>query len=120
MDKLSDGLKKVLLAGIGTVAVTAEKSKEILDEILKRLVSKNIGLEVNTGGYHYGLGQPNPCACVIRRYKELGGEIITIGADAHSPEKIGYDFPKAASLLKECGFDYYTVFQDRKPQFLKL
>ena len=32
MDKLSDGLKKVLLAGIGTVAVTAEKSKEILDE----------------------------------------------------------------------------------------
>lgn len=97
-----------------------ENYKEILDEILKRLVSKNIGLEVNTGGYHYGLGQPNPCACVIRRYKELGGEIITIGADAHSPEKIGYDFPKAASLLKECGFDYYTVFQDRKPQFLKL
>ena len=36
MDKLSDGLKKVLLAGIGTVAVTAEKSKEILDEMVKK------------------------------------------------------------------------------------
>lgn len=36
MDKLSDGLKKVLLAGIGTVAVTAEKSKEVLDEMVKR------------------------------------------------------------------------------------
>lgn len=37
MDKLSDGLKKVLLAGIGTVAVTAEKSKEILDEMVKKV-----------------------------------------------------------------------------------
>lgn len=36
MDNLGDGLKKVLLAGIGAVAVTAEKSKEILDEMVRR------------------------------------------------------------------------------------
>lgn len=36
MEKLTDGLKKVVLAGIGTVAVTAEKSKEIIDEMAKR------------------------------------------------------------------------------------
>ena len=56
--------------------------KEILDEILRTLIRKNIGIELNTGGYHYGLGEPNPCVNVIRRYHELGGEIITIGADA--------------------------------------
>ena len=36
MERLTDGLKKILLAGIGTVAVTAEKSKEVLDEMVKR------------------------------------------------------------------------------------
>lgn len=34
--ELGDGLKKLLLAGVGTVAVTAEKSKEILDELVKK------------------------------------------------------------------------------------
>ena len=36
MGSLGDGVKKVLLAGIGTVAVTAEKSKEVLDKMAER------------------------------------------------------------------------------------
>ena len=47
MERLTDGLKKILLAGIGTVAVTAEKSKEVLDEMVKR--GEVIGLGGNTG-----------------------------------------------------------------------
>lgn len=97
-----------------------EKYQDILDGILKKLVDTNVGLEVNTGGYHYGLGEPNPCTAIIRRYRELGGEIITIGADAHTPDKIGYAFDRAAQVLKKCGFEYYTVFEDRKPGFMKL
>lgn len=94
--------------------------QDILDEILRRLISKGVGIELNTGGYHYGLGEPNPCTAVIRRYRQLGGEIITIGADAHMPDKIAYNFDRAAAVLQECGFNYYTVFHDRKPEFLKL
>lgn len=94
--------------------------QDILDAILKKLVEKQIGLEINTGGYHYGLGEPNPCTDIIRRYKQLGGEIVTIGADAHTPDKIGYAFDRAAQVLKECGFEYYTVFSGRKPEFIKL
>lgn len=78
------------------------------------------GIELNTGGFHYGLGEPNPCRAIIRRYRQLGGEIITIGADAHSPDKISYAFDKAADILVDCGFTYYTVFKDRKPEFIKL
>ncbi len=78
------------------------------------------GIELNTGGYHYGLGEPNPCTAVIRRYRELGGEIITIGADAHTPDKIACAFDKAASVLEACGFRYYTIFKDRKPEFISL
>ena len=94
--------------------------QDILDEILRTLISKNIGIELNTGGYHYGLGEPNPCAAVIRRYRQLGGEIITIGADAHKPENIAHSFQKACEILTDCGFQYYTVFRNRKAEFLPL
>ena len=36
MEKLSDNLKKIFLAGVGAVAVTAEKSKELLDEMVEK------------------------------------------------------------------------------------
>lgn len=61
-----------------------------------------------------------PAVRSFARYRQLGGEIITIGADAHSPDKISYAFDKAADILVDCGFTYYTVFKDRKPEFIKL
>ena len=36
MEKLGESLKKLLLIGIGTAAVTAEKSKEVLDDLVKK------------------------------------------------------------------------------------
>lgn len=78
---------------------TYERYQDILDEILRTVIARGRGIELNTGGFHYGLGEPNPCRAVIRRYRELGGEIITVGADAHGPEKIAYDFDKAAAIL---------------------
>ena len=97
-----------------------ERYQDILDEILRTVIDKNLGIELNTGGFHYGLGEPNPCRAVIRRYRELGGEIITIGADAHTPDKIAYAFDRAADVLRDCGFSYYTVFKNRQPVFHKL
>ncbi len=97
-----------------------EKFSDILDEILRELISRGKGLELNTGGYKYGLDQPNPCAAVLRRYRELGGEIITLGSDAHAPEDIAHSFSFLPKLLRQAGFDYYTVFQNRSPVFLPL
>lgn len=94
--------------------------QDILDEILRTILDKGMGIEINTGGYRYGLGEPNPCGRILRRYRELGGEIITVGADAHAPEQIAFSFDKAAALLSDCGFRYYTVFHNRKPEFIKL
>lgn len=94
--------------------------EEIINEILKKLIQLGKGIEINTGGFKYGLGHPNPTEDIIRRYKELGGEIITLGADAHSTEHVGFDFEKLPHILKNAGFEYYTVFRQRKPEFLKL
>lgn len=99
---------------------TYEKFKDIIDAILTQLISKGKGIEVNTGGFKYGLGHPNPTEDIIKRYRELGGEIITMGADAHVPEYVAYEFDKTAQIIKNCGFKYYTVFKNRKAEFIPL
>lgn len=91
-----------------------------IDPILRHLTEQGKCLEINTGGFKYGLGQPHPDASVLRRYRELGGELITIGSDAHSPEYLAYDFLRVRELLASLGFRYYTVFSGRRPEMLPL
>ena len=93
---------------------------DILDTILRELILRGKGIEINTGGFKYGLGHPNPTEDILRRYRELGGEIITIGADAHRPEHVAYDFSRVPDILKGAGFTHFTVFRERKPVFLPL
>ena len=93
---------------------------DIIDEILKLLIEKEKGLEVNSAGLKYGLPFAHPHPDVLKRYRELGGEIITIGADAHKPEHIAYDFAKAEEILKSYGFKYYTEFFEQKPVLKQL
>ena len=92
----------------------------LTDEILKLLIEKGKGIEINTGGFKAGLGVPNPCPDILRRYRELGGEIITTGSDAHFPHYAGYFFDEAQEILRSCGFRYFTVYKERKPSFVKL
>ena len=76
--------------------------------------------EINSKGYSAGLGQPNPCKDIIVRYKELGGDIITIGSDAHTPQSMCFEFERVEALLLECGFRQYAVFSERHPEFYPL
>lgn len=94
--------------------------QDVIDEILKTLIKHEKGIEINTSGYKYGLGHPHPKTEVLKRYKELGGEIITIGSDAHKPEHLAYNFQHAGELLKSLGYDYHTVFKKGKPIMIKL
>lgn len=96
------------------------KYADIIDEMLKAIIHAGKGIEINTAGFKYGLGYAHPQTDVLIRYKELGGELITIGSDGHKPEHLGYDFPRAEELLISLGFEYYTTFEKRKPFFHKL
>jgi len=97
-----------------------EKFADIIDEILRTLIEKGKGIELNTAGFKYGLGHAHPTLDTLKRYKELGGEIITIGSDAHAPDQVAWSFDKVPTILKDAGFEYYTVFKERKPKFIKL
>lgn len=94
-----------------------EEYMDIVDAILKELISQNRGIELNTSGLKSGLKTANPHTTILKRYRELGGEIITIGSDAHSPSYIAYEFDRAKAFLLECNFKYYTTFKKKQPQF---
>lgn len=94
-----------------------KKSMDVIDVILKQLISQNRGIEINTSGLKNGLKTANPHTTILKRYRELGGEIITIGSDAHTPAYIAYEFDRAKEFLLESSFKYYTTFKKKQPQF---
>lgn len=96
------------------------KYRDILDEILKALLDREKGIEVNTGGLKEGLRELHPCKDILKRYRELGGEIVTVGSDSHDTGHIAAHFHRAAEILLECGFRYYTVFEKRIPEFCRI
>ena len=91
-----------------------EEYGQLFDEILVKLIKKNKGIEINTSPLKSGLLDTNPNIQVLKRYKELGGKIITVGSDAHLPEHVGSDFDTAKSILSESGFTYFNIFSERK------
>jgi len=94
--------------------------EEKLRQILKNLIINGKGIEINCSGFS------NPMICdsipsldVIKLYKDLGGEIITVGSDAHKIEQTGQGLKEGFGILRQLGFQYVTVFEKRKPLFLK-
>lgn len=93
---------------------------DVTDTIFKLLIESGRGLEVNTSGYRYGLGRTNPKPEYLRRFKELGGEILTLGSDAHSPDHIASNFPKAQDMLLSLGFKYLARYEGMKPRMVRI
>lgn len=95
-----------------------EEHREIVDEILRILVRKGKGMEMNTSGMDR-CGGYLPTADIIRRFRELGGEIVTVGSDAHTSSRVGQYTFQVCDILKDI-FGYVCTFEDRKPIFHKL
>ena len=93
---------------------------DIFEELFQILVARGQGIEINTGSLYRGLSFPHPHTDILKMYKDAGGEIITVGSDAHHAEHIGYGFDVARELLLSHGFRYYTTFKERKPEFHKI
>lgn len=92
--------------------------RELIDEILRTLVEKGKGLEVNTSGMDV-CGAYLPAADYLRRFKELGGEIVTVGSDAHDTRRVGQYCREASNMVQDI-FGYVCTFADRKPTFHKI
>ncbi|NLZ45825.1 MAG: histidinol-phosphatase HisJ family protein [Clostridiales bacterium] len=93
---------------------------DIIEEIFKTIIQNGNGIEINTSGLRQKYGQPFPTPNYVKMYKDLGGEILTLGSDAHRPEDIGKGIKEGTEIAKICGFKYIAYYKERKPNFIKL
>ncbi|MDI3342069.1 MAG: histidinol-phosphatase HisJ family protein [Sphaerobacter sp.] len=93
--------------------------EEEIRAVLRACIERGIGIEINTGTTRRA-GVPSPGPEALRWYREMGGEILTIGSDAHRAEHIGYELAQAVALARAAGFTHLTRFEARQPRFIPL
>jgi histidinol-phosphatase (PHP family) len=88
---------------------------EPIREALRRLIAGGRGIEINTSGVRTDAGEPCPGLPILRWYKELGGEILTLGSDSHRVAHLGYGLEIGAALARAAGFTRVCTFAQRRP-----
>ncbi len=94
-----------------------EEIRPMVEEILRQVIADGKGIEVNTSSHGYGLADLTPSRHILRLYKELGGRVITIGSDSHTPKDLGAYIGETQRVLKALGFTEYCTFSQMKPTF---
>ena len=94
--------------------------KEQVDALLRLLVDKGKSLDMGACGLGGLLEDALLPTWVFERYRELGGELITIGSGAHQAESVGVGITQAMELLSGLGYEYFTFYRARKPITLRI
>ena len=115
-----EALNAVLPEGVRVLEVyqSTRKARELrrLRALLTGVAQAGRAIEVNTWcGRTVTQWQP-----LLELYRDCGGELITLGSDAHRPEDVGKGIAQAQELLRTVGFRYFTVYHRRTPQFIRL
>lgn len=101
--------------------ITLAEFGDYLEPLLKFLAKNGKTFEVNTKTYKENLGHtPLLDIAILKRFRELGGEAISLGSDAHDLKRIGDNFELFSTIIKNCGFKYLVYYKNRKPQFYKI
>lgn len=91
-----------------------ENVRDVVAEILLRVIDDGKGIEVNTSGIRYGLDDFQPSRQVLELYRDLGGTVVTVGSDSHRPEHLGSYLRLAYRELAELGFEGVWTFERRE------
>ncbi len=92
--------------------LTLHPYQEQLRELFRILIETGRGIEVNTSqGSTVQEWTP-----ILNLYRDCGGELITVGSDAHIPSQVGAAFGDTYQLLKSLGFRWHATYRGRKPQ----
>jgi histidinol-phosphatase (PHP family) len=102
------------------IKVDISKYYDIIDEIFITLIKNDKALEINTSGLFMEMKDTLPNKELIKRFKNFGGKYVTVGSDSHYCDKIGQGIENGYDILKECGFDYFTIFEKREPMLVTI
>ncbi|MFA9380290.1 MAG: histidinol-phosphatase HisJ family protein [Acetanaerobacterium sp.] len=108
------------IMGTCGIPVDLDDYADVIDEILKTLVQNKKALEINTSGYRQGLETALPPLSCVKRFKELGGEYVTIGSDGHRSEDVGKNIADGMQLATDAGFEQFAIYLARTPMLIDL
>jgi histidinol-phosphatase (PHP family) len=98
-------------------AVDLHRYDDRIDALLRSLAETGKALEVNSAKK---LPLMREYRWLLERFRALGGELVTVGCDAHRVSDVGVGLAEGTALVQACGFSYLTVFRGRKPCPVKL
>jgi histidinol-phosphatase (PHP family) len=78
--------------------------EDLIRAVWDACIKHGIGVEVNTASLRRGLDDPHPALAALRWYKEMGGEMLTLGSDAHRPAHVAYGFATGVEVARAAGF----------------
>lgn len=92
-----------------------DKYSDLIDNVIKTCINTNTSMEINTRRIKNKVAFDN-LRKIYSRYKELGGDYVTIGSDSHNPTAINNNFKEALLLCDLCNVKP-IYFKNRKPEF---
>jgi len=102
------------------ITVSLKSFEEQITHVLERLAQTGKALEINTSGLRKPGGTLMPPEQILHRFYEVGGQLITVGSDSHKPRDIGSGIQYALATAEKCGFRYYAVYKNRKPEMIQI
>jgi histidinol-phosphatase (PHP family) len=114
-------LEVVARVGYGVYGVyDPTRYEDVIRAVLQNCIARGIAIELNTWTVRRSLRCITPAPIVLGWYRELGGERVTLGSDAHESGRIAEDFDTARATLREAGLEYVTQFNKRQATLIPL
>jgi len=91
-----------------------ELCEDLVRLVWQACIDNGIGIEINTSALHLAVHEVHPAPAALRWYREMGGELLTIGSDGHRPAHVGYELTTALDLARAAGFTRLASYERRK------
>lgn len=108
------------IEGNNGIKIDMTENDEIINEIFRTLIERGKGIEINTSGLRQKYGKPFPHMKYLKMYRQMGGDVISAGSDAHRCEDIGAGVKEGIELAAEAGFKYLSIFKNHKVQAVSI
>ena len=100
--------------------IDMKKYSDAVDEVFKTVINNGKGIEINSSGLFTEIKKTSPDLPLVKRYRELGGKIITVGSDAHTQDRVGAGIRDAIETARAAGFNEICYYEKRKPIFINI
>lgn len=87
--------------------------EDLVRPVWRACIETGIGIEINTAALRQDVRQVHPSPDSLRWYREMGGELLTVGSDSHQPGQVGYKLDDALDIARAAGFARVCCFERR-------